>query len=67
MFAGDISGERTMKKTLAALGFAAVAALAFCQSAQAQYAEHRISKHRMVKCYRDFVIGSYGCHVYRKL
>jgi hypothetical protein len=56
-----------MKKTLAALGFAAIAALAFCQSAQAQYAEHPISKHRMVKCYRDFVIGSYRCHVYHKL
>jgi hypothetical protein len=52
-----------MKNTLAALGFAAIAALAFCQSAQAQYAEHPVSKHRMVKCYRDFVIGSYRCDV----
>jgi hypothetical protein len=53
-----------MMKTLAALGFAAVVGLTLCQSAQAQYAEHHISKHRMVKCYRDFVIGAYGCHVY---
>jgi hypothetical protein len=63
-FAGDISGERTMLKPLAALGLAAVVGFALCQSAQAQYVEHRISKHRIVKCYRDFVIGGYGCHTY---
>ncbi len=28
------------------------------------YAEHR-TKHYIVKCYRDFVIGAYGCHRYR--
>jgi hypothetical protein len=55
---------KTMKKTLAALSFAAVVGLTLCQSAQAQYAEHRVSRHRIVKCYRDFVIGSYRCHVY---
>ena len=53
-----------MKKTLAALGFAAVVGLALCQSAQAQYSEHRVGRHRIVKCYREFVIGSYSCHSY---
>jgi hypothetical protein len=53
-----------MKKTLAALSFAAVVGLAFCQSAQAQYTEHRVSKHRVVKCYRELVIGNYSCHTY---
>ncbi len=53
-----------MLKPLAALGLAAVVGFALCQSAQAQYVEHRISKHRIVKCYRDFVIGGYGCHTY---
>ncbi len=28
------------------------------------YAEHR-TKHYIVKCYRDLVIGAYGCHRYR--
>jgi len=28
------------------------------------YAEHR-TKHYIVKCYRDLVIGTYGCHRYR--
>jgi len=31
---------------------------------QAQYEEHR-TRHRVVKCYRDFVIGPYRCHYYR--
>ncbi len=53
-----------MKKMIAALGFAAVIGVALCQSAQAQYAEHRVGKHKIVKCYRDFVVGSYGCHNY---
>jgi len=53
-----------MKKTLVALGFTAVVALALCQGAQAQYSEHRVGKHRIVKCYRTFVIGSYSCHTY---
>ena len=53
-----------MKKIIAALGFAAVAGIALCQSAQAQYAEHRVGRHKVVKCYRDFVVGSYRCHKY---
>jgi hypothetical protein len=53
-----------MKKTIAALGFAAVLSIAFCQSAQAQYSEHRAGKGKIVKCYRDFVIGKYACHTY---
>jgi hypothetical protein len=28
-----------------------------------QYAEHR-TRHGIVKCYRDFVIGRYACHKY---
>jgi hypothetical protein len=31
---------------------------------QAQYDEHR-TRHGMVKCYRDFVVGPYRCHHYR--
>jgi hypothetical protein len=31
---------------------------------QAQYAEHR-TRHGVVKCFRDFVIGPYRCHYYR--
>lgn len=31
---------------------------------KAQYAEHR-TRHGMVKCYRDFVVGPYRCHYYR--
>jgi hypothetical protein len=53
-----------MTKTIAALGFAAILGLAFCQSAQAQYSEHRVGKHKVVKCYRDFIIGKYRCHTY---
>jgi hypothetical protein len=53
-----------MRTTLAALSFAAVLGVAFCQSAQAQYSEHRVGKHKIVKCYREFVIGSYSCHTY---
>ncbi len=43
-----------MKKTVAAIGFAAVIGFAFCQSAQAQYSEHRVGKAKIVKCYREF-------------
>jgi len=53
-----------MKKTIAAFGFAAALAIAFCQSAQAQYSEHRVGKNKIVKCYRDFVVGKYVCHTY---
>jgi hypothetical protein len=28
-----------------------------------QYAERR-TRHGIVKCYRDFVIGRYACHYY---
>jgi len=31
---------------------------------QAQYAERR-TRHGVVKCYRDFVIGPYRCHYFR--
>jgi hypothetical protein len=51
-------------KTIVALGFAAALGLAFCQSAQAQFSEHRVSRHKIVKCYRDFVFGPYRCHTY---
>jgi hypothetical protein len=30
---------------------------------QAQYAERR-TRHGVVKCYRDFVIGPYRCHFF---
>ena len=30
---------------------------------KAQYAERR-TRHGMVKCYRDFVIGPYHCHYF---
>jgi hypothetical protein len=54
-----------MKKTIAAIGFAATLGFAFCQTAQAQYSEHRIGKTKIVKCYREFIIGAYACHTYR--
>jgi hypothetical protein len=53
-----------MKKAIAALGFATVLGFSLCQSAQAQYSEHRVGKHKIVKCYREFVIGTYSCHTY---
>ena len=31
---------------------------------QVQYDEHR-TRHGMVKCYRDFVVGPYRCHYFR--
>ncbi|MGD0421200.1 MAG: hypothetical protein ABSA68_16730 [Xanthobacteraceae bacterium] len=31
---------------------------------QAQYAERR-TRHGIVKCYRDFVVGPYRCHYFR--
>lgn len=31
---------------------------------QVQYAERR-GRHRITKCYRDFVVGRYACHSYR--
>lgn len=31
---------------------------------QVQYEEHR-TRHGVVKCYRDFVIGPYRCHYFR--
>jgi len=31
---------------------------------QAQYAERR-TRHGVVKCYRDFVVGPYRCRYYR--
>ncbi len=31
---------------------------------QAQFAERR-TRHGVIKCYRDFVIGPYRCHRYR--
>ena len=31
---------------------------------QAQYSE-RHGHHHVVKCYRDFVVGTYACHRYR--
>ena len=73
-----------MKKTLAALSFAAGIGLICCQSAaavpasapamkgaataaspvqQAQYAE-RHTRHGVIKCYREFVVGPYRCHRY---
>jgi hypothetical protein len=64
LFGAGRLGRKSMKKTIAALGFAAVIGFAFCQSAQAQYSEHRVGKGKIVKCYRDFVIGKYACHVY---
>jgi hypothetical protein len=33
---------------------------------QAQYAERR-TRHGMVKCYRDLVVGPYRCHYFRGL
>jgi hypothetical protein len=74
-----------MRKTLAALTFAAGIGLVCCQSVsaapvsgmavrdaatvisplqQAQYAERK-TRHGIVKCYRDLVIGPYRCHYYR--
>ena len=71
-----------MKKTLAALSFAAGIGLICCQSAGAvpasapgvkeaataastlqlaQFAE-RHTRHGVIKCYRDLVIGPYRCH-----
>jgi hypothetical protein len=41
----------------------AQAAAATSAVQQAQYSEHR-TRHGLVKCYRDFVIGRYGCHRY---
>ncbi len=32
---------------------------------QAQYAE-KITRHHIIKCYRDLVIGPYACHKYGK-
>ena len=32
---------------------------------QVQYSE-RYTRHYVVKCYRDFVIGRYSCHRYRR-
>ena len=32
---------------------------------QAQYSERR-GRHRVVKCYREFVVGSYACHSYSR-
>ncbi len=29
-----------------------------------QYTERR-GRHRITKCYRDFVVGTYACHTYR--
>lgn len=40
------------------------AATANSSVTQVQYAERR-TRHGMVKCYRDFVIGPYRCHYYR--
>jgi hypothetical protein len=31
---------------------------------QAQYAERK-TRHGIVKCYRDFVVGPYRCHYFR--
>jgi hypothetical protein len=45
-----------------ALVEAAAAAVSPLQ--QVQYDE-RHTRHRIVKCYRDFVIGPYRCHYYR--
>jgi hypothetical protein len=74
-----------MRKSLAALSFAAGLGLVYSQSAvavpanptglkqaamaaspveQAQYAAHR-TRHGVVKCYRDLVIGPYRCHYFR--
>jgi len=39
----------------------AAAAASALQSAQ--YAERR-TRHGIVKCYREFVVGPYRCHVY---
>jgi hypothetical protein len=33
---------------------------------QAQYSERR-TRHGIVKCYRDFVVGPYRCHYFRGL
>jgi hypothetical protein len=30
---------------------------------QAQYSE-RHTKHHIIKCYREFVVGPYACHTY---
>ena len=30
----------------------------------AQYAEYRTRRGHLVKCYREFVVGSYRCHWY---
>lgn len=40
------------------------AATADSPAQQAQYAEYR-TRHGMMKCYREFVIGPYRCHYIR--
>jgi hypothetical protein len=40
-----------------------VAAAAISPWQQAQYAERR-TRHGVVKCYRDFVVGPYRCHYF---
>ncbi len=40
------------------------AAMAASSVQQAQYEERR-TRHGVVKCYRDFVIGPYRCHYFR--
>ena len=40
------------------------AATATSPLTQVQYAERR-TRHGVVKCYRDFVIGPYRCHYFR--
>ncbi len=69
---GVIGSQGTAAMPAAALQQAATAAspvqLAQCDCTNMccpnGYAERR-TKHYIVKCYRDLVIGSYGCHRYR--
>lgn len=49
----------------AASAATAAAAATISPLQQAQYREHR-TRHGIVKCYRDFVIGQYRCHYYRQ-
>jgi len=55
-----------MRTTLAALSLAAIIGFVFCQSANAQFSEHRTKSGHWVKCYRELVVGPYVCHRFWK-
>jgi hypothetical protein len=56
-----VSGAGAVPGDVAAVKQAATAASPL---QQAQYAERR-TRHGVVKCYRDLVVGPYRCHYFR--